>query len=309
MVMSTSMSSRMRIRAAALLVSGFASPFALFKAGASAQDDVEPANLRSPLTLVVGGLDTREADQPENTDVLILARVDVQQLTVRAISIPRDLFMEIPGFGFDKVTRAYDFGSKANGSKFKAGATTVRDTINLNFGLDVDGVVLTTFGGFIQVVDALGGITLINPYDLYDGEFPTTDYGYKEIFYPAGEIYLNGEQALEFARTRHQDGDDGRVMRQQLVIRALLEQARNPDIAEDLPGIVFDHADAIRTDLGPSKRLALALAAPSFSNDSVTFGTLNQLVYADSTASGMWIYSGDWSQIPGYVEGFLNGDF
>jgi LCP family protein required for cell wall assembly len=309
MVMSSRFSTRMRLKASALLLSGFAAPGTLFAQRVAAQEGVKPANLRSPLTLVVGGLDSREPDQPENTDVIIIARVDIPQLSVRAISIPRDLFLEIPGFGFDKITRAYDFGSKADGSSFKSGAQTVRDTVNLNFGLDVDGVVLTTFGGFVQVVDALGGIYVNNPYDLYDGEYPTADYGYKEIFYPAGELYLSGEEALEFSRTRHQDGDDGRVMRQQIVIRALLEQARNPEIAEALPGIVFDNADAVRTDLGPSKKLALALAAPSFTNDSVVFDTLNHLVYADSTASGMWIYSGDWAQIPGYVEGFLNGDF
>jgi anionic cell wall polymer biosynthesis LytR-Cps2A-Psr (LCP) family protein len=167
---------------------------------------------------------------------------------------------------------------------------------------------LTTFGGFIEVVNALGGVDVENPYDLYDGEYPTVDYGYAEIFFPAGPNHLDGEQALQFSRTRHQDGDDGRVMRQQLVIRALLERARDPEVAETLPDLVAEHASAIRTDLSRSKRLALALAAPSFSNDSVVFGTLNGLVYADSTAEGMWIYSGDWSQIPGYVESFLSGE-
>ena len=97
-------------------------------------------------------------------------------------------------------------------------------------------------------------------------------------------------------------------MRQQLVIRGLLERTHDPEIAADLPRIIVDHFRAVRTDLGPSKRLALALSAPSFTNDSVFFTTLNGLIYPDTAANGMWIYSGDWSQIPGYVEGFLNGD-
>ena len=50
-----------------------------------------------------------------------------------------------------------------------------------------------------------------------------------------------------------------------------------------------------------------ALAAPSFSNDAVTFSTLNGMIYPDYAANGMWIYSGDWSQIPGYIDGFLSG--
>jgi LCP family protein required for cell wall assembly len=276
---------------------------------AAAQDDVQPATFRQPITVFVGGLDSREPDQPENTDVLMFARIDVQNATVRAVSIPRDLYLEIPGYGFDKITRAYDFGSKADNSSFRAGAQLVTDTVLHNFGLALDGVVLTTFGGFVQIVDALGGIDVENPYDLYDGEYPTADYGYKEIFYPAGPLHLSGEEALEFSRTRHQDGDDGRVMRQQLVIRALLERARDPQLAESLPEIVAENEDAVRTNLGPSKRLALALAAPNFSNDNVVFATLNDYVYADTAPGGMWIYSGDWSQIPGYVEGFLSGAF
>jgi LCP family protein required for cell wall assembly len=304
---SRSISARARVRSLGLLGAG-ALVAALGRAGvAAAQDDVQPANFRQPLTLFVGGLDSREPDQPENTDVIMLARIDVQNATVRAISIPRDLYLEIPGYGFDKITRAYDFGSKADNSSFKAGAQLVTDTISLNFGLELDGVVLTTFDGFVQIVDALGGIDVENPYDLYDGEYPTRDYGYKEIFYPAGALHLSGEEALEFSRTRHQDGDDGRVMRQQLVIRALLERARDPELAAALPEIVATNEDAVRTNLGPSKRLALALAAPNFTNDGVTFSTLNGLVYADTAPGGMWIYSGDWSQIPGYVEAFLSG--
>jgi LCP family protein required for cell wall assembly len=301
-------SMRARVQALKLALAG-AALSVLRPALAAAQSiDVTPATFRRPLTIIAGGLDSREPDQPENTDVVMLARVDLQERTVRAISIPRDLYLEIPNYGYDKITRAYDFGSKANNSSFKSGAQLVKDTVKSNFGLDIDGVALTTFGGFVEIVDALGGVDVDNPYDLYDGEYPTIDYGYKEIYFPAGPQHLAGAEALEFSRTRHQDGDDARVMRQQLVLRALLERARDPKIAPKLPDIVSKHSRAVRTDLGPSKRLALALAAPDFSNDSVTFGTLNGLVYADTAPNGMWIYSGDWSQIPGYVESFLSGN-
>jgi LCP family protein required for cell wall assembly len=268
----------------------------------------EPADIDT-LTLVVGGLDTREPGEPENSDVIMLARVDVPNATVRAISVPRDLYLEIPGFGYDKITRAYDFGSKADNGSFAGGAATMRATVAANFGLEVDGVVLTTFDGFVKVVDALGGVDVENPYDLYDGEYPTLDYGYTEIFFPAGSIHLNGDEALQFCRTRHQDGDDARVMRQQLVLRALLERARDPEIAEKLPTIVKKNRKAIRTDLKTSQHLALALAAPNFSNDGVAFANLRELVWEDTAPGGMWIYSGDWTQIPSYVQGFLNGDF
>jgi LCP family protein required for cell wall assembly len=267
---------------------------------------VEPADLSS-LTVLVGGLDTRTPDEPENTDVLMIARVDLINRTVRAVSIPRDLYVLIPGVGYDKITRAYDYGSAPAGDDPRAGMELMRATIEANFGIATDAVVLTTFQGFMAVVDAVGGIDLVNPYDVYDAQYPTFDYGYKEIYYPAGPLHLSGEEALEFSRTRHQDGDDGRVMRQQLVLRALLDRITNPAVAADLPALVAAARDAVYTDLSAGQMLALALAAPDFNNDDVVFGTITPYLWAGSDPYGAWIYQGDWTQLPGLVAGFLDG--
>ena len=165
-------------------------PFALLSARYSikralAQDDVTPADI-TQLTVLAAGLDSREADQPENADVFMIARIDVPNATVRAVSVPRDLYVSIPGFGYDKITRTYDFGSKANNSEFKYGAQTMIDTVAENFGITADAVVATTFTGFEEIIDAVGGIDVDNPYDLYDGEFPTPDYGYQGDLLPGG---------------------------------------------------------------------------------------------------------------------------
>ena len=275
----------------------------------AAQDDkdVKPATFSRPQTLIVGGLDSREEGQPENSDVFMLARVDLEARTVRAISIPRDLYIEIPGFGADKITRAYDFGSKSQNGKFKAGAELMKATVEQSFGLDVDNVVVTTFHGFEAIVDAFDGVEIDNPYELSDSEYPTLDYGYTSIYFPAGVQTLNGEQALQFCRTRHQDGDPGRVMRQHLVLRALLERATDPEYADKLWDVVKENKKTVKTDLGPSKQLAYALAAPDFTNENVQFASLQDYVYDDVTAAGMWIYSGRWDQIPTFVQGFLDG--
>jgi LCP family protein required for cell wall assembly len=276
----------------------------------AAADTTESADL-GVMTIVVGGLDSREPGQPENTDVLILARVDVPNRTVRTVIIPRDLYVEIPGFGYDKITRAYDHGSKAQGGDVaagvEAGMALVKQTVAANFGIEADGIVLTTFDGFVKIVNALGGLDLVNPYDLYDAEYPTPDYGTKEIYYPAGPLHLTGEEALEFVRTRHQDSDDGRVMRQQLVLRAMLERARDPELAPRLPRLIETTREAVRTDLTLEEQLALALAAPDFTNENVSFATVNGFLYSDYAPNGMWIYSADWSLLPGYVQGVLDG--
>lgn len=266
----------------------------------------DPKSLGS-MTFVVAGLDYRNDWEPENTDVLMVARVDLIENSVRAFSIPRDLWVSIPGYGEDKITRAYDFGSAQAGRDFKSGANAIASTIEANFGIKIDAAVMTTFTGFEQIVDAFGGVHVNNPYDLYDGQYPTADYGIKEIFYPAGDQVLNGQQALEFCRTRHQDGDDGRTMRQRIVLRALLDEARALD-SNTLQTFVVEHRSSIRTNLGRSKQLALALAAPDFANSRVEFATLTPYIWASTAWNGAWIYAGDWANIPGFTQGFLNGD-
>jgi LCP family protein required for cell wall assembly len=281
----------------------------LKKATSVSAENVAAADPRSlgAMNFVVAGLDYRNEWEPENTDVLMVARVDLLANTVRAFSIPRDLWVSIPGYGEDKITRAYDFGSANAGRDFKAGADAISATIEANFGIPIDAAVMTTFGGFERIVDAFGGVDVNNPYDLYDGQYPTDDYGIKEIFYPAGEIKLSGEQALEFCRTRHQDGDDGRTMRQRIVLRALLDEARQLDSAT-LQDLVLEHRNTIRTNLGRSKQLALALAAPDFSNSRVDFATLSNYIWPSTAWNGAWIYAGDWGSIPSYTQGFLNGE-
>lgn len=258
-------------------------------------------------TFVVGGLDTRTVDEPENTDVLMVARVDLGAGAVRAMSIPRDLYVEIPGIGYDKITRAYDYGSKASGNDWVAGADLCASTVAHNFGLAVDGVALTTFQGFEAIVDAVGGVEVNNPYDLYDAEYPTFDYGIKEIFYPAGVQILTGEQALEFVRTRHQDGDDGRVMRQHLVLEAMLHKLQSPEILPNLPALVEATRDAVRTTIPADVQASLIAGFGNIDPALVTFGSLTGYLWGDTVANGMWVYQGDWSVLPGVVQGFLNG--
>lgn len=278
---------------------------------ALAQDDIDPADLEM-FTVIGGGLDTRPPGlqlpgDPENADVFIIARLHLPTGRMRAVSVPRDLYMEIPGFGHDKITRAYDFGSKADGGEFKAGAEAMKATVLANFGVEVDAVALATFEGFVDLINTVDGIDVENPYDLYDAEYPTPDHGIEEVFFPAGQVHLNGQDALKYVRTRHQDGDGGRIMRQHLVLMAMLAKTTSAEYVSKLPELVHQYRRVVRNDIGASRRLALAMAAPNFTSSTVEFTDLLPFVYSDTTSAGMWIYSGDWSQIPGHVQDFLAG--
>lgn len=253
-------------------------------------------------TFVVAGLDSRSPVEPGNTDVLLLVRADLDAASVRALSIPRDLYVVIPSFGRDKICRAYDLGQEANrDNDWEAGAETLARTILRNFGVEIDGSAFADFDGFPEVIDALGGIEVDNPYDVYN-------VGRTRVVFPAGRIALDGEEALAFARTRHQDGDDGRVDRQQLILAAMLDKAQDPAVRDELPGIVTTAREAIRTDVSIPLQLRLLGLARGLSGEDVAFGTITEFLTEETLPSGMWVYQADWETLPAYVQSWLDGD-
>lgn len=257
---------------------------------------------RDTATVVLAGLDTRTPEDPQNTDVLIVARVDLTAGTVRAMSIPRDLYVVIPGFDRDKITTAYDYGIKADPDRdWRSGIESTIATVERNFGLEIDGAAVTDFAGLPALVDAVGGITVDNPYTIYEPES-------EAVMFPEGEIELDGASALEFTRVRHQDGDDGRVMRQQLVLTALIDAARESDLLQDVPALLDLVGDAVRIDLPLPMQLRFARAAPDLAAEDVTFGTMTDRLTEGETGDGEWIYEADWDTLPEYVQQWLDGD-
>lgn len=266
------------------------------------------SDLQDVYTFLVIGLDTRPDGNDLSTDVIMLSRVDLNQHTVRTMSIPRDLYVEIPGFGYGKINSAFASATDNGTDGWAAGVDSLRNTIEANFGLTVDGALSVRFEGVEAIVDMFGGVTVDNPYDVYDASFPTMDYGIKEIFYPAGTITLSGEQALEFMRTRHQDGDDGRIMRQQLVLTELYTQATSPENLTKLPEMVKTGQQYVNTDIPQDVQMQLVVAAPDFSLENIYWGTMTHLLWGGTIDSGAWVYQGDWDQLPAYVQAFLDGD-
>jgi LCP family protein required for cell wall assembly len=251
-------------------------------------------------TYIAAGLDTRANYGDYNSDVLMIGRVDAGAGTVRVISIPRDLYVPIPGFGQDKITRAFDFGYKAAGKKWDAGADLLTETIATAFGITIDGIATTTFEGFKEIIDAVGGVDVDNPYEVVgNAEFPV---------FPAGVQTLTGDAALAFVRTRTQDSDDGRVMRQQLVLEALLQKLQSPAIVGDLPALLNATRGTVETDIPLPTQLRLLELAPSLSRDNIAFTTITEYLTGGFIDNGMWVYQADWTTLPGIVQAFLGGD-
>ena len=164
-----------------------------------------------PVNILVLGSDRREhmAGDKGRSDSIMLLRIDPSNKSISMLSIPRDLRVEIPGWGSDRINAAYSDGGPAlSVATFKA-----LTGLPVNHFLDVN------FVGFADMVDYLGGVYIDVDRQYYNNTAVT---GYSSIDIPAGYQRLNGANALGFVRYRHdQLGDWGRMQRQQLFMREL----------------------------------------------------------------------------------------
>lgn len=197
-------------------------------------------------TLILG-LD-RRPDQGTvvRSDTVILATVYPAGPRVALLSVPRDLYLEIPGYGSGRINTAHFWGEKeAKGG----GPALAAETVEQNFGVPVDHYVRVDFDGFRAIVDAVGGIDVAVEKPIVDGAYPTDDYGTMRIEIPAGLQHMDGETALRYVRSRHGSSDLERAERQRKVLIALGRQLLEPDMWPSLPSIYQVVMENVNTDL------------------------------------------------------------
>jgi LCP family protein required for cell wall assembly len=219
------------------------------------------------VNIVLLGLDRRPNDnEGTRSDSMLLLSVDQDSKTANMLSIPRDLWIKIPGHGNNRVNTAYFFGDQDHPGK--GGPPLVKQAIQENFGIRVDYFVEIDFNGFRTIIDAIGGITLDVKKPLVDSEYPTEDYGIKRIYIPAGLQHMDGQTALEYARSRHSDSDLGRNQRQQDVLLAVREQGINLGLLTNNK-LQTALQGAIKTDLTPGDMFSLGQIAVGMKRDAI----------------------------------------
>lgn len=212
-----------------------------------------------PLTMLLLGVDKRpDDDGGSRSDTMILVRIDPATESASILSIPRDTKVIVPGFGVQKVNAAYAFGEAHKDEVQGGGPGLTMRTIEANFGIHVDYYAEVDFAGFEKIIDTVGGITIDNPYAIKDDEYPADGSNYMRIYFPPGWQHLDGEEALIYARTRHDDGDAMRSVRQQQVLLALREQAMNLNLISNAADLLGELGDSVRTDLDAGQALELA---------------------------------------------------
>jgi len=200
------------------------------------------------LNILVMGLDRRPGTAlPGRADVIMIASVDPVQREVALLSIPRDLWVEIPGHGENRVNTAYFYG-EFEGTE-GGGPGLMKRTLEHNFGVDIDYYGTLDFECFERIIDILGGITVDVPEQIRDDRYPDDDYGYMRIYIPAGRQHMTGETALQYVRARHQTSDFSRMRRQQQVLVAARDKALRLDILFSLPELIPLLERTFSTDL------------------------------------------------------------
>lgn len=161
---------------------------------------------KDPFSVLVLGVDEREGDKGRS-DTMIVLTVNPTLQSTKMVSIPRDTYSEIVGMGFeDKLNHAYAFG----------GIEMSLATVEHFLDIPIDYVVQVNMESFKEIIDAVGGVSIVN----------SLDFNVDEYSFPKGELSLNGEEALAFVRMRMDDprGDFGRQDRQKQIIQGVLQK-------------------------------------------------------------------------------------
>lgn len=196
----------------------------------------------SAQTILLIGSDRRyTGGNGARSDTIILARIEPPRHRIALLSIPRDLYVAIPGHGHDRINMAFHDGGE------RLLTRVVRET----FGVEIDHFVEVNFRGFEDVIRTLGGIYVPVDQRYYNRNIGTPETNYANIDLPPGYQKLQPDQALAFARFRHTDNDLVRAARQQLVLRIIARDA------------LSDHWDIFRV-----RRLAIAMAKATISDIS-----------------------------------------
>jgi LCP family protein required for cell wall assembly len=249
------------------------------------------------LNLLLIGSDAGPGRWLARTDTMVVLSVDAASGRAALISIPRNIVNvplppesagAFPNGRFPDFLNALYVYAVGHPTQFPGetdevrGFRAVSGAIQELVGVPLDGAVVINLNGFVDLVDAIDGLWVDIPAPLYDAHYPLPDgSGYREIYIKAGCRHLDGETALEYARSRHQDSDYGRIRRQQLVLVSL---ARQVDPISLLPrvGDLLDIAkDNMWTTIQPNEIAELAVLAAKVDTGDVQTIQLSPPTYPE----------------------------
>ena len=198
--------------------------------------------------IMIMGIDEHiREDDPGRSDTLMIATLDPKKNRAALLSIPRDTRVRIPRYGFDKINAAYALGGKK----------LTQETVENFLGTPMDHYVAIKTSSFCRIIDAIGGVDIDVEKRMFY-EDPWDDNGGLVIDLKPGPQHMDGKTAITYVRYRDEEGDIGRVKRQQKFMKAVMDQVTSPMIIPRLPSIIREIGNTVDTDLTIRQLLELA---------------------------------------------------
>ena len=212
-------------------------------------DNLRPDDrLNLKKNVVVLGVDER-SDDVGRSDTLFVVMFDSKTKSASLLSVPRDTRVRIEGHGWDKINHAYAYG----------GHKLTQKTVEELLGIKVNNYVMVDFKGFEGLVDAIGGIDIDVEKDMY---YHDTWDGFT-VDLKKGRQHLNGKTAIQYVRYRDEEGDIGRIRRQQHFLMAVYDKITSADMLLHIPGLAKQLTSMVKTDMPLSDMIDIGKALHS----------------------------------------------
>ena len=265
------------------------------------------------INLMLLGVDRQEGTEwGSRTDSIMVFTLEPETGAVGLLSIPRDLHLEIPGYGWDRINTANVYGYLQDYPG--GGPGLLEATIAANFGIPIDGYLMVNFQAFERIVDTLGGIDLYVPESLHDTRYPNPrpedPYGYKTVHFDPGWQHMDGQRALEYARSRMSTSDFDRAKRQQQILLAIREKALSAGGILRWPLLARVVTEEIKTDMGLGRLLGLAVRAMRIDTSNLRRVVLEYPLVVDyQRADGAAVQLPDWDLINPVIEDLFGSPY
>lgn len=234
----------------------------------------------SRFTVLLMGLDRRpgETGLAYRTDTIMLASIDPVTKSIGVLSIPRDLYVEVPGYSeLQRINTPMVLGELRRPG---AGPELMMQTAQYNLGIRIHDYVAVDFNTFTTLIDAVGGVDIDVPSAINDPYYPNMNYGYDPLYISAGLQHMDGTLALKYARTRHGDSDFQRAQRQQQVMYAVRDKVLNLDMLPQLiiqsPSLWGGLSQSLSTGLTLDQIIQLAWYLKDIPGGSIKTGVIDE---------------------------------
>ena len=192
--------------------------------------------------IVVMGCDIRK-DDVGRSDTLFVVMLDKSNKNAALLSVPRDTRVKVKGHGWDKINSAFAYG----------GHKLTQETVQEFLGIKLHNYVVVDFQGFKDLVDVIGGVDI----DVEKRMYYYDPYANFEIDLRPGKQHMDGKTAMQYVRYRDEEGDIGRIRRQQKFIMALYQQIASKNIIAKMPGVSKQIMSMVKTDLSLKEMVEL----------------------------------------------------